>query len=88
MASTKEFCIHSDGYGRCDILSDGQTCEYCVEGPCPHEKVVKYEPVQYGRWIKSGNEKKCSVCGFVYYSNADEWNGCPNCLARKNGGIE
>lgn len=38
--------------------------------------------VKHGHWIKSGNEKKCSVCGFVYYSNNDEWNGCPNCLAR------
>lgn len=34
-----------------------------------------------GHWIKRGNEKKCSVCGFIYYSNNDEWNGCPNCLS-------
>lgn len=34
-----------------------------------------------GHWIKHGNEKKCSVCGFIYYSNNDEWNGCPNCLS-------
>ena len=31
------------------------------------------------RWIMRGNEKKCSCCGFIYYSNADEWNFCPNC---------
>ena len=38
-----------------------------------------------GHWIKRGNEKKCSVCGFIYYSNQDEWNGCPNCLADMRG---
>ena len=43
------------------------------------------EPVVHGRWIRRGNEKKCSECGFIYYSNHDEWNGCPNCLARMDG---
>lgn len=43
-------------------------------------------PVVHGRWIRRGNEKKCSVCGFIYYSNNDEWNGCPNCLAKMDGG--
>lgn len=38
-----------------------------------------------GRWIRRGNEKKCSCCGFIYYSNQDEWNGCPNCLADMRG---
>lgn len=38
--------------------------------------------VKHGHWIKRGNEKKCSVCGFIYYSNNDDWNGCPNCLAK------
>lgn len=38
-----------------------------------------------GRWIKRGNEKKCSCCGFIYYNNDDEWNGCPNCLADMRG---
>lgn len=38
-----------------------------------------------GRWIRRGNEKKCSCCGFIYYSNHDEWNGCPNCLADMRG---
>lgn len=39
-----------------------------------------------GKWIKRGNEKKCSFCGFIYYSNNDDWNGCPNCLADMRGG--
>ena len=41
-----------------------------------------------GRWIRRGNEKKCSCCGFIYYSNHDEWNGCPNCLADMRGGSD
>lgn len=41
--------------------------------------------VKHGYWIKKGNEKKCSVCKFIYYSNNDEWNGCPNCLAKMDG---
>lgn len=32
-----------------------------------------------GRWIKNKNEKTCSECGFIYYSNNDDWNFCPNC---------
>ena len=48
----------------------------------PTADVVK---VRHGHWIKRGNEKKCSVCGFIYYSNNDEWNGCPNCLAKMDG---
>lgn len=45
-------------------------------------KDVDFVEVKKGHWIKSGNKKECSVCGFVYYSNNDEWNGCPNCLAK------
>ena len=43
-------------------------------------------PVVHGRWIKRGNEKKCSVCEFIYYSNNDEWNFCPNCGAHMKAG--
>lgn len=49
------------------------------------QKKKELAEVKYGRWIKRGNEKKCSVCGFIYYSNNDEWNGCPNCLAKMDG---
>ena len=49
------------------------------------QPTVDVVEVKHGHWIKSGNEKKCSVCDFVYYSNKDEWNGCPNCLSRMDG---
>ena len=41
--------------------------------------------VRHGEWKKRGNEKKCSVCDFIYYSNNDEWTYCPNCGARMDG---
>ena len=45
MAEPKKFCIHSDGLGYCDILSDSETRQDCVEDPCPHEELVEYVPV-------------------------------------------
>lgn len=34
---------------------------------------------EQGTWKKRGNERTCSVCEFIYYSNNDDWNFCPNC---------
>lgn len=45
-----------------------------------------YAVLRHGEWIKEGNKKTCSVCGFFYHSNNDNWNGCPNCLAKMDGG--
>lgn len=59
--------------------------EGCVEA-LKFTPIADFVEVRHGRWIKRGNEKKCSVCGFIYYSNNDEWNGCPNCLAKMDGG--
>lgn len=42
-------------------------------------------PKSEGEWRKRGNEKTCSLCKFIYYSNNDEWNFCPNCGARMRG---
>lgn len=41
--------------------------------------------VKHGKWRKRGNEKTCSICEFIYYSNNDEWNYCPNCGAKMDG---
>ena len=65
--------------------------EMCKSGPIcatlmwvDEAPTIEAEPVKRGRWIKRGNEKRCSVkeCGFIYYSNNDEWNYCPNCGAK------
>ena len=42
-------------------------------------------PKSEGKWKKRGNEKTCSLCKFIYYSNNDEWNFCPNCGAKMKG---
>ena len=41
--------------------------------------------VRHGKWQKQGNEKKCSLCEFIYYSNNDDFNFCPNCGAKMYG---
>lgn len=50
--------------------------EYLAEKP-----TIDAVPMQKAHWIKKGNEKTCSGCGFIYYSNNDDWNYCPNCGA-------
>jgi len=44
-------------------------------------------PVVHGRWTKRGNEKICNRCKFIYYSNNDDFNYCPNCGARMGGEV-
>ena len=48
---------------------------------------VDAAPVVHGRWIRRGNEMKCSnpKCQFIYYSNNDDFNYCPNCGAKMDG---
>lgn len=93
MAETKKFCIHSDGLGYCDVLSDDTVRHYCVEGPCPHEKIVEYEPVKHGRWLyvdgKGTNaEYECEECrGHVCFDekidgSIPHYKRCPNCGAK------
>lgn len=62
MADAKKFCIHSDGLGYCDILSDGESRQYCVEGPCPHEEIAEYAEVVH-----------CRDCTVPH----NKWTGCP-----------
>jgi hypothetical protein len=32
-------CIHKRQDGGCEILSDDEVTEYCVEGPCPRYEI-------------------------------------------------
>lgn len=34
------------------------------------------------KWLKRSNEMTCSACKFIYYSNNDHFNYCPNCGAK------
>ncbi len=52
------------------------------------ESIVKNQPtadvqeVRRGKWIKSKNERKCSLCGYFYFTNTDTFNFCPHCGAK------
>lgn len=40
------------------------------------------QEVRHGKWIKSKNERKCSLCGYFYFTNTDTFNFCPHCGAK------
>ena len=40
------------------------------------------QEVRHGKWIKSKNERKCSLCGYFYFTNTKNFNFCPNCGAK------
>ena len=40
------------------------------------------QEVRHGDWIKSKNERKCSLCGYFYFTNTKSFNYCPNCGAK------
>lgn len=61
---------------------DGDTTMQCVERAMKAAPAADVVEVRHGEWKKRGNEKKCSVCDFIYYSNNDECTYCPNCGAR------
>ena len=51
-------------------------------------KIISEQPtadvqeVRHGDWIKSKNERKCSICGYFYFTNTKSFNYCPNCGAK------
>ena len=47
-----------------------------------------YRKQSEGEWIKDNNKRTCSLCGYLYYSNNDNFNYCPNCGAKMKGGAE
>jgi hypothetical protein len=53
-----------------------------IEDCIDNQPTADVAEVKHGKWMKHGNEKKCSECQFIYYSNNDEWNFCPNCGAK------
>lgn len=53
------------------------------------DTIVEYAPVRHGRWVlqPGGTMYKCSQCGYTAHPReADEWLGCPSCLAKMKGG--
>jgi len=42
-------------------------------------ELVNEAPAHTAKWKIRMNEKTCPECGFIYYSNGELWNYCPNC---------
>lgn len=57
-------------------LSKGKVLNYIRENHT--DDVIE---AKHGKWKKQGNEKECSLCKFIYYSNNDDFTYCPNCGA-------
>ena len=78
-------CLHNEACS--DIGEAGISHLKDGEEKCDHFKnKADFEEVKHGEWKKRGNEKECSACKFIYYSNNDEFNFCPNCGAKMDGG--
>lgn len=65
----------------CDCIGTGEASCYEVKAANALYN-AGYRKQSEGKWKKRGNEKTCSLCKFIYYSNNDEWNFCPNCGAK------
>lgn len=40
------------------------------------------QEVKHGEWINLKNERRCSLCGFYYFTNGKGFNSCPECGAK------
>lgn len=62
-----------------------------VDGSKPNEATVcDMQEIKHGKWIKSKwiksmNQRECSLCGYYYFSNNVNYNFCPNCGAKMEG---
>ena len=50
-------------------------------------------PVAHGRWIEDHDYLKCPECGVMVkwdftFFDIGNWNYCPNCGAKMDGGVE
>lgn len=73
--------IDAEPYLGCRIVANREDGGIAVD----EIKTVDAVSVAHGKWIKRNNEMKCSKCKFIYYSNNDPFNYCPNCGAKMDG---
>ena len=60
--------------------------EYREQRKAVIQKLGGYEDDDMrGEWLKDNNKRECSVCAYIYYSNDDNFNYCPNCGAKMKG---
>ena len=87
LAEKKKICIHSDGYGRCDILSDDETIEYCPDHLCSYEDRVEYERVVHGHWERRNGAAWCSACKRHMNPGLYGYQRCGLCGAHMDEGV-
>ena len=72
-------------YDRVHIGAPGGARKLMVEAPAAD--VVE---VRHGEWLDGGLSEKCSICGhrvwWDNYGNLHNYNYCPNCGAKMDGG--
>ena len=57
----------------------------CVLDAIDEMPTIDAKPVVHAHWKRKNNETKCSDCKFIYYSNHDDFNYCPNRGATMDG---
>ena len=71
----KRYCKHCDN-------GKGLRCRVCwindMLGEIENAHTIEAKPVVHAHWKRKNNETKCSNCEFIYYSNHDDFNYCPN----------
>ncbi len=68
-----------DSLSRCEVVA----YELYKEGYRKHGSVEH----KSCKWVRRNNEMMCPTCRFIYYSNNDDFNYCPNCGVRMDGHI-
>lgn len=80
-----EKSLHKDTHKTFDASRIHAQEHYHIMNIIQNAPAADVVEVRHGKWSKRGNEKTCSECRFIYYSNNDEWNFCPNCGAKMDG---
>ena len=81
----------------CEDCLEGEQCDlvdclwYYERNRIDTAPTIAAEPVKHGRWQEMGGDEPwlhgccCSICGFT---TAQDYNYCPNCGAKMDGGVE
>ena len=86
--------IDADNLFKCETCRhhrSGDCDTWCEIGESYRPDMSKFPTIDpeelrpKGRWEKQGNGRTCNQCKFVYYSNNDDFNYCPNCGADMRG---
>lgn len=75
--------------GGWEFVGDSEyTTDVYNEELAQHLYNAGYRKQNNGKWVKDNNKRTCSLCGYSYYSNNDDFCYCPNCGAKMKGGAE